>query len=548
MEEYNDENDPIELEMPVYLCDNNEQELFLMQYPTRLAWRPFDLSQVKEVRYKPIQKGIEMDVKLETDFIDEESIYKITSQTYKGTVTENKANYAVGFVKEVKKQPTLVLFPVSTIAQMRPQLQYIDEDIIDEKPEKAEGMTADGKKKKIAVSAAPTKKQKDLEQLKKDEAEEAIKMKLNDTTENETIEVVEKMIKTSKGKIEWENDVKEYINKLAPLIEQPTPLLQNRDRIIDTLRIGKIMKLSRITEILKSSESTLTGWLAELCYLVNGALVLKGEFIQEIGERENCIREIILSTLSLKKKVKMEDIEELWPNYTQRIKMVRKVFDNYCTIIKPEYGEYYWVAKVEDEETENEWTTLAQSSKQHWKTVKEGVIKRMKELDIEGDEFSFGKIIIDKKKVIGSLNQENQEPLSQLLKELLMKEGAMKISSIIDGVKKETKRKTSKLYKQIITQEIIEATLEPISYHIGSVYVGKKCPKDKNENVRNAILQFVIEKQKFTQQELRTHLQSIKFNDSNEIISLTEIKRHVSEFMEMHGNIWTMKNGDIIFN
>ncbi|GAB1226904.1 hypothetical protein ENUP19_0309G0001 [Entamoeba nuttalli] len=165
------------------------------------------------------------------------------------------------------------------------------------------------------------------------------------------------------------------------------------------------------------------------------------------------------------------------PNYTQRIKMVRKVFDNYCTLVKPEYGEYYWVAKVKMKKTENEWTTLAQSSKQHWKTVKEGVIKRMKELEC-----------------------------------------AMKISTLIDGVKKETKRKTSKLYKQIITQEIIEATLEPISYHIGSVYVGKKCPKDKNEEVRNAILQFAIEKQKFTQQELRTHLQSMKFNGSNEII------------------------------
>ena len=125
MEEDYEMNDPVEFEVPVYLCDNRDQDLFLMQYPTRLPWRPFDLSQVNDIRYKPNQKGMEMDVNLPEDHVDEESTFKITSQTYKGTVTETRANYAVGFMKDMKSGPILVLFPVSDITQMRPQFKHI---------------------------------------------------------------------------------------------------------------------------------------------------------------------------------------------------------------------------------------------------------------------------------------------------------------------------------------------------------------------------------------------------------------------------------------
>ena len=297
MEEYIDNNDdPIELEIPIYLCDDSNKELFLIQYPTRLPWRPFDLSYVNDIRYKPEQKGIEMDVTIPQEYIDEESTYKISSQTYNSITTEIRSNYGVGFLKEIKKQPILVLFPVSHVSQMRPQFNYIETDIKETKKENE--TVKEENKKRIAVSAAPTKKQKDLEQLKKDEAEEAIKMKLYDTTSNETINIIENMIKNTKGKIEWETNINDYINKLAPLIEEETVILPNRDRIIDTLKIGKIMKLKRIVDLLNVKEDIVMGWLSELCYSVKGSLVLKTDFIPEIGERENCVREYILSLLT----------------------------------------------------------------------------------------------------------------------------------------------------------------------------------------------------------------------------------------------------------
>ncbi|ELP88397.1 hypothetical protein EIN_229100 [Entamoeba invadens IP1] len=539
MEVYDDTNDPIELEVPVYLCDNNSQQVFLTQYPTRLAWRPFDLSQVDEVRFKPEQKGLEMDVKLPEEYIDDESSFKIKSQTYKGSVTENRANYAVGFVKEVQKVPTLVLFPVSTVSQMRPKFDYVDADYVEEKVEKAEP-TDETKKKRIAVSAAPTKKQKDAEQLKKDEAEEAIKMKLHDTTADETIQVVEDMVKSARGKIEWNEDVEEYVNKLAPIIEVPPPMLPNRDKIIQVLGIGKIMPLPRILEMMKVSEQSVVGWISELCFVVRGCLVLRGEFL-DIGMRENCVREMVLSVITQKGRVCMDDIKSVWKKYEEQIAMVSRVLTDYCTLMKDE-ETYYWKSKVEDDSLGSEWDHLVKASQQHWKGVKQGIVKKMKELDKTGDEFTGNTQTSGK--IVGGLNDESQGPVVHFIKEYLMKNGACTSQYLMGVVEKEITRAKSKLKGVVISHEILLSVLEPITYKIDTLYVSKECPKGKNEELRIAIINFATKKTSFLQQELRTHLQNIVINGKKEAISQSDIKDHISEFMTMKGNAWVLKKGD----
>lgn len=63
-----EEDDPVERVIDVFIAPAMERNLFLLQYPLRPAWRPYDSNKFENIRIKPNQKKLELDMKLDTTY------------------------------------------------------------------------------------------------------------------------------------------------------------------------------------------------------------------------------------------------------------------------------------------------------------------------------------------------------------------------------------------------------------------------------------------------------------------------------------------------
>ncbi|GBG76284.1 hypothetical protein CBR_g22032 [Chara braunii] len=122
--------DRVVREVDVVLCprpENDGMRLYLLQYPLRPAWRPYELEQrCQEIRMKPKQSKVEVDL-----FVDSHSEnydpeahdhLKITQQTLSSSRLQLQANYAIGLLRENE----LHLSPLNAVVQLRPGMKYLD--------------------------------------------------------------------------------------------------------------------------------------------------------------------------------------------------------------------------------------------------------------------------------------------------------------------------------------------------------------------------------------------------------------------------------------
>ncbi|GBG90570.1 hypothetical protein CBR_g50913 [Chara braunii] len=122
--------DRVVREVDVLLCprpENDGMQLYLLQYPLRPAWRPYELEQrCQEIRVKPKQSKVEVDLFVDshTENYDQEAHdhLKITQQTLSSSRLQLQANYAIGLLRENE----LHLSPLSAVVQLRPSMKYLD--------------------------------------------------------------------------------------------------------------------------------------------------------------------------------------------------------------------------------------------------------------------------------------------------------------------------------------------------------------------------------------------------------------------------------------
>lgn len=122
-------DDPVLTEIPIIMKPkNNSDNLYVLQYPGRPPYRQFvGDSRVLETRFKPSTELIEVDVPIATEqFFDEKKSIKwggIQKQTLSGVLSSLDGYYAARV-----QDGELVLIPVDSVAQMRPNLSYIDKE------------------------------------------------------------------------------------------------------------------------------------------------------------------------------------------------------------------------------------------------------------------------------------------------------------------------------------------------------------------------------------------------------------------------------------
>jgi len=123
------DEDEVLQEIDIYFSNALSDDLILLQYPLKPAWRPYDVGFCQEVRIKPHLEVIEVDYSIPTDEImtgskkemvegDEEMEF----HTVRSSRIPLQTNYAVG----VHKDNAIHLTAIPKIYQMRPDFNHIN--------------------------------------------------------------------------------------------------------------------------------------------------------------------------------------------------------------------------------------------------------------------------------------------------------------------------------------------------------------------------------------------------------------------------------------
>lgn len=229
----NDEDDDeIVLEYPVYYSNEYLEKLYLLQYPTRPAVRPFvdaKGSGIIDSRIKPKSQVFEVDVPIETShFYDKEKGDNwggLNKQVFSGV-----AKSAEGSMIGVFKDNELHLNPIHATAQLRPQFSYISQppvpvgeavgssSVVDQEKAKANapkiGPKAVHLSAKIVGDNAPSFSGA-LTARKKMEDEDFVKLEWFDRDSEESWAISDHLVTEAKEHTIPMMDSREYIEKIS---------------------------------------------------------------------------------------------------------------------------------------------------------------------------------------------------------------------------------------------------------------------------------------------------------------------------------------------
>ncbi|XP_058070211.1 uncharacterized protein LOC131219212 isoform X2 [Magnolia sinica] len=108
------------------LLDTSTQ-LYLMQYPFRPCWRPYEINErCQEVRVQPKQSKLEVDLEMnvDPDIYNEEVPEPLRMQ--KQTLTSSKAPYVTSYAVGILTGDKLYLNPIHAVVQLRSSMAYLN--------------------------------------------------------------------------------------------------------------------------------------------------------------------------------------------------------------------------------------------------------------------------------------------------------------------------------------------------------------------------------------------------------------------------------------
>ncbi|XP_022319153.2 DNA-directed RNA polymerase III subunit RPC5-like [Crassostrea virginica] len=328
-----DEDDPVEHEVDVFLSKSLADNLYLLQYPVRPQKMTYDEIDIHTARVKPVQKKVEIECSVNTRSphyarskgeqialnVDgafgnsAESFYssdKMDKQVLTSTTTGDKSGrYAVGIFKDGE----LHLTPLHAIIQMRPSFNYLDR--ADQKMKADVGPAGDGGEssqdeeeevKPVTVKfaqqeseEAKARRMASFDYLQKKQQEEAWqKLQYHNITSGRA-EAERLQLYAGKGSelSEFQLQAGEYLQALMPETDQEQEekpampsnvlsLMQLRtmplhDQVKTLLTNAKVIRFSQLLALLPQGiEATaVLRSLQQVAVLVQGCWVVKSEIL-----------------------------------------------------------------------------------------------------------------------------------------------------------------------------------------------------------------------------------------------------------------------------
>eukprot|EP00792_Barthelona_sp_PAP020_P007420 TRINITY_DN3143_c4_g1_i1.p1 TRINITY_DN3143_c4_g1~~TRINITY_DN3143_c4_g1_i1.p1 ORF type:complete len:580 (-),score=175.11 TRINITY_DN3143_c4_g1_i1:603-2342(-) len=346
----NEDEDHVVEEYDVFLNQDLLEELSLLQFPLKSKQYPPDFSKIDEVQYKPKNKMLNFNMKVE-----HENEMMMENYDYESIKIPPKVNYAVG----VLKNKSFYLTYLEDIYQMRPKLktrnenqgqfeeedemlndmeneQIIDHTRSDDSIINRKLKAKEQSKEKIKIVR---KKSKYLRMIDKQNEEDFIALDSDFKNWHTGIRQFDTVQQAKFNRLIACNDVEvaceqnNYLDTLLPVVSsKPVPMklsmrllneLPLENRIAEIMMKLNVIDYQQLCGLLKFGDNKLVPppfvieALDHSTVLVQGNLVISTKILEERTilprGRVGIVRDFILSRLNAEGVIQIEEITDLFP-------------------------------------------------------------------------------------------------------------------------------------------------------------------------------------------------------------------------------------------
>ncbi|TKW09555.1 hypothetical protein SEVIR_6G110200v4 [Setaria viridis] len=293
-----EEEDFVVREIDVYYTPkpfDDDTKLYIMQYPLRPCWRPYELNEIcEEVRVKPLSSEVEVDLSVDTqsENYDQEAPLRLTKQTLSSSKADDVSDYAIG----VLKGNLVHLNHIDAVVQLRPSMSHV----FSGRAYTRQALQSREMNGGASGSKASSRKGDEHPEDSKDHAEDSepwISLTYQPTGSNISTKYHDKMISNEGGPIDFTMRNSDYVMSLCPGASTSSRHINKCQAIREMLLLPLEERLKKwFTEVsevnqfdaLKHlaptySEEEILKVLPEYAYLVRGLWVCKSSLLFDDG-------------------------------------------------------------------------------------------------------------------------------------------------------------------------------------------------------------------------------------------------------------------------
>lgn len=578
-EDHRKDEDPVVREIDVFFSpflDSNSL-LFVMQYPLKPCWRPYDLDeQCEEVRVKPASSEVEIDLSVDLDSKnydpDLSTGVKMTKQVLSSSgKLPCRSGYAVGVLKGNK----LHLNPVHAAVQLRPSMHHFGSGALRKKNMVHYDEGAVKEEKFVGPSKKQNKQAEVLKEALKDFGENWIHLKFHGSKSYASSKYLQKMVGGESSEIEFSMNSFDYVNSFCPGASnrQGGPskryllTLSLEDRLKTWLCQVALIHRFDVLKYLAPTDPVedLLEVLKKLCYLVQGLWVPKSSLL-ELQGLDALVRDYTLYLFSKSHCISKSDLPQK-SKLKNAMENVLRVFAVQRSALRDwkfkEPKDISFVQLYPDivKEQEQAWETRGEKLYTQIYGERSGHgLKNPSKTDRTGRLVSMENASKGLPKTSTNtpaktfISDETREALLKTLQKLFQSNKVCSFQRICQllrdvAISKDVHAKGGALERSAAAgldapPEELRAIINQVAIDIHGVYVSRTSTDHSYDGLRKTVIDLLIVEGPNAKLKKATILEAAKIALKREEIPMAEYNKVMSELCVSRGSVWVLKSGD----
>ncbi|KAJ4840832.1 hypothetical protein Tsubulata_033466, partial [Turnera subulata] len=580
-----EEEDVVVREIDVYFTRSigDGAQLYVMQYPLRPCWRPYELDErCKEVRLMPGNGNLEMDLSIDDSTnwdADFGNRLKMTKQVLSSSGTlPRAAGYCVGVLTRNK----LYMNPVDAVVQIRPSLEHLKSG----GSKRRSTFTSDAE---VAIKlensnggkpVGPSKKQnKRMEPGNEQEAnleETWLPLKFHGSKSDLSFRYLQKMLAEGSSSIEFAMNPYDYMSSLCPgasnnnskntgLSKRDLLKLPLEERLKKLFEVQPVYRLSALKHHTSEYPIELVlEKLQQLARLVQGLWVLQSDLIPDLGMSKVVARDNVLLLFSKSAVISLSQI-----NHRLRKDMIS--FLNVYAVERPSLKDWKFKEQT-DASFFKLYPDIVKKQEESWAEVEKNIAVVLARFDSKpGMKKQITKPPTNPVKPLNSdksamksasvgvsqrtMTNETREALRKALPKVfsnhkvcsfqLICRSLRELALSLNGLPKADPRLSiTAAFGADAPPEELQEVIDEVAIKIHGFYVLKSSPEHPEyDPLRKVVIDLLLARGPDAKIK-KTEVVELARRDLKREITNNEYNKVMTDLCESKGSAWVMKSGD----
>ncbi|KAK8694706.1 hypothetical protein V6N13_072253 [Hibiscus sabdariffa] len=583
-----EEEDMVVREIDVFYTPSmgDETQLYVLQYPLRPCWRPYELDErCKEVRVKPASGEVEIDMSVDVDSMnydsESEKKMKMTKQTLSSSwLPPRPTGYgsAVGVLMGDK----LYLNPIHAVVQLRPSLEHLKSSVSKKKnmvvadAEATVKVEEHNDGKAAGPSTKQNKKIPSSTEQKEEDKECWVPLKYHSSKSDFSAQYLHRMMTEQSCPIEFTMSPYDYIDSLCPLPSSSNKSQGPSRRFLLSIPLEERLKtlltkgpsLHRFSALRSFAEEVPIEEFFEVlqkqALLVQGLWAPKSSLLFPEDPSKSLARDYVLLSFSNNPLISFKEVDDLSTSRKEEVKGIL----NILAVKRMAFKD--WKLKWDaDNKFKKEYPDIVKKQEQNWKTGEEYVLSLIRRGAKGGPSRTKPGPVIKPEKAANSdkvarkvapgaqagrtMSDETREAVLKALKKVFQTYKVCSLQLIRKGLRDLAlsestlpKADARLVVKAAFGADAPEHELQEVVSRVAvelprGLFVLKSSPENPEyDPLREVVINLLRVKEKLKKADVEAAaLLSLKRKIAN-----NEYNKVMSDFCEYKGNSWVLKSGD----